>query len=188
MQKVNEKQIIRKQIIQERNRLSQKQVEQKSQSVFLRLISLLEYQNSNTIFTYVDCKNEVATKPIIRHALAHGKKVAVPKVNKKEMDFYYIQSLEELQPGNFGILEPVTNQVAKPESACFIMPGVVFDLKLHRIGYGGGYYDRYLSSFVGDSSVLALAFELQILPSIPYETFDISPSKLVTERRVITQE
>lgn len=136
--------------------------------------------------TYVDYNGEAGTRKIIETAFERGKNVWVPKVTGKSMRFYHIGSLEELKPGVHGILEPVpkSDECPGPESGLMIVPGVAFDESCHRIGYGGGYYDRYLAEHPVFHTI-ALAFEFQIFPEVPYEEYDICPEVLITEERMI---
>jgi 5-formyltetrahydrofolate cyclo-ligase len=104
------------------------------------------------------------------------------------MKFFYITSFEEdLEDGYFGIREPKEIHPAKEENALLLMPGVAFDEARHRVGYGGGFYDRFLEAHPGMVTV-ALAFEFQVKEEVPFEEFDIRPSRIVTEKRVIGEK
>ena len=168
---------------------SDEEIHAMSLQVLERVRELSEYRQADTIFVYVDCKHETETADLIRQAWADGKRTAVPRVLGQEMKFFYITSLEEdLEDGYFGIREPYEKNPADgaadaPGSLMF-MPGVAFDESRHRIGYGGGFYDRYLEAHPGLRTV-ALAFEFQVKPEVPFEEFDIRPGKIVTEKRVI---
>lgn len=140
------------------------------------------YEQAETIYSYVSYNQEADTWSLIAFSLSIGKKVAVPKVIGKELKFFYIKSLEELKPGYKGIYEPITNAVADDESALMIMPIVAFDRERHRIGYGGGYYDRYLSKHTGHTKI-GIAFGFQQVSRIPFEPFDINPDIIITEKR-----
>ena len=145
------------------------------------------------LFVYASYKSEVETKEIIQGALRQGKRVAVPKVHGTEMFFYEIQSWEELFPGYQGILEPQISgrePVIPTNNDVMLVPGAVFDRKGNRIGYGGGYYDRYLEkireAFEQQPYLMALSFGCQICPhKIPVETHDKKMDCILTERRVI---
>ncbi len=154
-----------------------------------QILTLPEYRNALVIYAYVDCKHEVETSDIIRAAWADGKRVAVPKVLGSDMKFFYITSLkDDLEEGYFGIREPYekhpADEAGDENKALMLMPGVAFDEERHRIGYGGGFYDRFLEAHPGLSRI-ALAFEFQVKSQVPYETFDICPTKIVTEKRII---
>lgn len=154
----------------------------KSEAIFRRLVSLPAFLNAGCLYCYVDAFGEVGSRKIITEARRLGKRVAAPVVKDREMEFGYIGSLDELRPGKYGILEPVFYERAE-EPGLVIMPGVAFDDELHRIGYGGGYYDRYLEGR-REFPVIALAFEWQVLASIPYESHDVCPDILITEERI----
>lgn len=162
------------------------QIHKMSLSVKERLLTLPEYQQARVLYAYMDCKHEVETRDIIRAAWADGKRVAVPKVLGQEMRFFYITSFEaDLEEGSFGIQEPREEYPAEEENALLLMPGVAFDLNRHRVGYGGGFYDRFLEKHKGLFTV-ALAFEFQIKEEVPVEKFDICPAKIVTEKQILT--
>lgn len=180
-----EKKEIRKEIKALRAAYTDDQIHQMSLAVCKRLTSLDAYKTADTVYAYVDCKHEVETVDIIRTAWKDGKKVAVPKVIGQEMQFFYITSLEEdLEAGYYGIREPREIHPAMTQQALFLMPGVAFDEDRHRIGYGGGFYDRFLEAHT-KMKTAALAFEFQIKDRVPFEPFDIRPEVIVTEQRVI---
>lgn len=183
------KKALRKEIKALRAAHTDEQIHELSLGVRDRVLTLQEYRQAEVIYAYVDCKHEVETSDIIRAAWADGKRVAVPKVLGQDMKFFYITSLEnDLEEGYYGIREPYEKHAADEsgdeEKALMLMPGVAFDEERHRIGYGGGFYDRFLESHPKLSRV-ALAFEFQVKESVPYEAFDICPEKIVTEKRVI---
>ena len=183
------KKALRKEIKALRAAHTDEQIHELSLGVRDQVLTLQEYRQAEVIYAYVDCKHEVETSDIIRAAWADGKRVAVPKVLGQDMKFFYITSLEnDLEEGYYGIREPYEKHAADEsgdeEKALMLMPGVAFDEERHRIGYGGGFYDRFLEAHPKLSRV-ALAFECQVKESVPYEAFDICPEKIVTEKRVI---
>ena len=111
--------------------------------------------------------------------------VYVPKVYGQDMEFIEITDYEELASGNFGILEPVSDDFEEIEDGLMFMPGIAFDHSRNRIGFGGGYYDRYLARHAGLVTV-ALAYEFQIVDKIDSEPTDIRPHIIVTESEVIS--
>lgn len=149
-----------------------------------RLYQLEEYKHAELLFLYVDFNKEMQTKAIITDALKAGKRIAVPKVEKKEMNFYEINSLDHLSPSNFGILEPIDTITPVYGSALMIMPGIAFDTCRNRIGYGGGFYDRYLEEHPYNKTI-AIAYDFQILENLPADIFDKKPDKIVTDQRII---
>jgi glutamate-5-semialdehyde dehydrogenase len=178
-----EKKEIRKQISGLRKELSSAQLREDSLHICEQVMSLDAYRRADTVYVYIDCKGEVSTRPLIEAAWRDGKKVAAPRVSGKDMVFGYIRSYEDLAPGSFGIPEPAVIEQAEDEHALLIVPGVAFDSERHRCGYGGGFYDRYLMTHTGHTTV-ALAFEFQMVEQIPSEVHDICPMYLVTERRM----
>lgn len=134
------------------------------------------YKNAQVIFTYVSFQGEVDTIKFIETALADGKTLCVPKViSKKEgMEAHIITSLADLERSSYGILEPKNqSQLINPlDIDLLIMPGVAFDKNNGRIGYGGGFYDRYLKKIDPEAHKIALAYDFQIFDEIPMDEFD----------------
>jgi len=181
----------RKNLLAMRGLLSEEKVLQLSCEVEKRLYLLEQYINAKEILIYVSYNNEISTINLIRNAFLDGKKVAVPKViSKGIMEFYYIDSLDELKKGYKGILEPIGNRVFDCQKAhkdmLIICPGVAFDWKCNRVGYGGGYYDRYLKKYNLDS--IALAYDFQMIQSIDVEEFDNKVDIIVTPSNVIYEK
>jgi len=128
------------------------------------------------------------THSIIRHAWKEGKTVLVPRCNitNKELIFYKIQSFDQLVVGYANLLEPdpqLTKRVQKKEIDLIIVPGIVFDQKGYRIGFGGGYYDRFLENFHNET--ISLVGTMQIINEVPKNTFDIPVNYLITEMNMI---
>lgn len=181
------KQQIRKEILGIRRNLSPEYMEKSSLMITEKIINHPEYQEAKWIFCYMDAKGEVQTKYLIEHAWKNGKRVVVPKVEGKEMSFYEITGFSQLETGNFGIMEPVSTCIkvdSKDKKSIMIIPGVAFDQAGNRIGYGGGYYDKYISSH-SKMYKMAIAFSVQIVPQIPSEEYDIKMDCIITERGVI---
>ncbi len=176
---------IRKLVFQRRKEARPEDIRNHSALICKTLCSLGQYQESDWVYLYIDCKNEVMTGPVMKAALSDGKRIAAPKVIGQNMVFYEIHGMEDLEPGYFGILEPKEGlPIARGEDGLLLMPGVAFDPMRHRIGYGGGFYDRYLSIHTRMKKV-AVAFEFQILKEVPFEKTDILPDLIVTESRTI---
>ncbi len=155
-----------------------------------RLFSLEEFKLSVTVMAYVSTCDEVATDKIISCCLAGGKRVAVPSLRGGGDEI--VPSLisdpeKELAPGLFGIMEPASEYV-KPvpldEIDIVIVPGAAFDASGSRLGLGGGYYDRLLKK-LPRPAVIALAFNFQVLESLPVQAHDVAVDKLITESSVI---
>ena len=147
------------------------------------------YRKATTIYTYVSYNQEVDTTTLIKQALKDKKRIAVPKVIGEEIEFFYITSLDELQEGYQHIFEPITNEVAllKEEvSPLVIMPGLAFDVKGNRIGYGGGFYDRYLTKNTESNAITcALGYEFQLFDEIETEQFDVKINHIITPDKQI---
>ena len=152
------------------------------------LLALPCYKEADAVFTYIGMVDEIDTMPLIERANADGKTVACPQVTGREMVFRRVRSADDARPGCMGILEPSDTAILDPldfEKPLFIMPGLAFCRDGRRVGYGGGYYDRYLEKRRGIMRV-ALACSFQILPSLPADPYDIPLGDLlITEKEVI---
>ena len=134
---------------------------------------------SSTILIYMSNNNEVDTKEII-NSLLPSKKIALPKVIDKEIKFYYINSILELSPGYYGILEPITtNPVNNYDHTICITPGVCFSRDGYRLGYGGGYYDRFLSKH--KVYTIGLCYKECLVDALPHESHDKQIDEIITD-------
>jgi 5-formyltetrahydrofolate cyclo-ligase len=193
MTKTEQKKAIRTKYLEKRNQMEPEKRKAASGKIREWLFANKRYKAANTVFVYASYKTEVETKEIIQGALRQGKRVAAPKVHGDEMFFYEINSWEELFPGYQGILEP-QNEGREPivpaSSDVMVVPGSVFDHQGGRFGYGGGYYDKYLSkirdAYGYKPYLIGLAFACQISPKkLPTEEHDKKIDCILTERRVI---
>ena len=145
------KQEARERMKQHRKNLSAWEREEKSRCIFKYLMEMEIMQQQKFFFPFVSYGTEVDTIQIIGQVLKEGKmKVAVPRVNREiegEMDFFVIRSMDALSRGYQGILEPAAQERIEPSEGVMLMPGLAFDRKKNRAGYGGGYYDRYLERY-----------------------------------------
>ena len=131
------------------------------------------YKAAKTIYGYLPYNQEVRTVPMLEQALKDGKRVAVPKVYGDEMKFLYLDDLSQVEKGYAGIPEPIADEpVADDDTALVLMPGLAFDPSGHRIGYGGGFYDKFLAA-EPNHPTLALCYEFQMLPRLDTEEHDI---------------
>lgn len=147
-----------------------------------------EYLNADVVFTFVSYGSEIDTKKLIKKAFIDGKRVAVPYMTgtPHEMVFIEIKSLDELVPNSIGILEPRFDEskvLAGSGKTVVIVPGLAFDKDFYRIGYGGGYYDKYLSEN-SCLCALGLCFEEQMTEYLPREATDIALDMIVTDRSI----
>lgn len=176
-----------------------------SKEIMDRIIHLDCYRNAAALLVYVSFRSEVETETLIDKALSDQKTVFAPAVSGREMEFFRITSLRELKSGYQGILEPAQEMKASYRTwvrqretasakALLCMPGAAFDRERNRIGYGGGYYDRYLSALLKEPliqpdsiSSAALAFSCQVFAKIPCELHDLRPERIITEREIIEE-
>ncbi|MBQ3583082.1 MAG: 5-formyltetrahydrofolate cyclo-ligase [Lachnospiraceae bacterium] len=177
---------VRKKMNQSRELLSKEEVQKKSEAIFENLLKNPYFFNAKTIFCYINIRNEVMTTPVLEFCKKHGKSVAVPKVKGKKMDFYGISDRNELIPGAFGIPEPPQINMCIPtKEDVILLPGLAFDKSGNRIGYGGGFYDRYLEQH-REGIKIAVAYDFQITDGLEVEPTDIKPDYIVTESEMIT--
>lgn len=181
-----EKKKIRKEYIEIRKNIKNKS--EKSKIIFDKLVNNEKYINSKVIALYNSLESEVDTNELIEYSLKIGKIVLLPKVDGKELKFYRIYDNEELIKSSFGVLEPIENSknlFLDKDIDLVIVPGICFDMKKNRLGFGGGFYDRFLSNKNIDN--IAICFDEQILINkiLPVSLYDISVKKIITDRRVI---
>lgn len=177
---------IRKSIIAKRD-LKKEENSLKDSKIFKNLISLNSYKRAKKIFIYIGFGSEINTKSLIEIMLREGKEVFVPKVLEEEMIALKITSLNNLIESKFKILEPIgeKSDIDGEEFDLIIMPGVAFDRSGNRIGYGKGYYDKYLKDIKSDIKKIALAYELQLIEEIETEEHDLKVDSIITENEII---
>ena len=175
---------IRKRVIDARLQLSAAFTGEASAEICSRIMQLPDYKNADVILAYYSTRNEVGLSVLLESAINEGKKVYLPKViSKTEMCFYRYESFNDIAPGYFGIMEPVSSEkYDMKEKGLMIMPGVAFDNEGNRLGYGGGYYDRFLLHLEeGTLATVMAAYSMQRVDSIPTEATDIKPDKIISE-------
>ena len=203
-----EKKNIRKRILSLRNEIPIKLREEKSNKILQKLYGLELYKKTEVMLTYVDYQSEVITTPLIARALSENKKVFTPKVSidetkSEEMEFYRIKGMKDLAEGYKSIREPICGE-SFPEGigsykasikkdsmeiadVLMVIPGVAFDQVGHRIGYGKGFYDRYLIRLT-EAGIkayrIALCYECQMISGVPYENHDIIMDMVITENGI----
>lgn len=183
--KNDEKNVIRKRMKQLRADMTRTERFEKSMQIFEQLITVPEFKRADRIYTYVSMDNEIDTIMLIDYSLSLEKRVFVPRVSGRDMEFYEISDISELSPGYMGIYEPDINgkEPDYSRTGFMCMPGLAFDKSYNRIGYGGGFYDRYLS-VENKLYKAALAYEAQLLESIPAQDGDVRPDMIVTEESI----
>lgn len=179
---------MRQEIKEQRKNLTCDERERCDSKICERLRQLWLYRESQTVFTYVSLADETDTKKFIERALEDGKRVVVPRCIKgtRNMEFCVINSLEDLEEGSFGVLEPKAEcEVYKDYSDGFcIVPALAFDRKGYRLGYGKGYYDRFLADFCGKT--VGICYNRFVVPEIPRGKYDKSVDLIITEKKVIS--
>ncbi len=210
---------VRRQILAKREQLEPEAKAWYDGKIREKILAHQAYQEAQIIMAYASYRSEVDTTGLIRQALLDGKCVFAPKVSGEEMEFWQIISLEDLRRGYKGIPEPAED-ISFPEwikrqdilpgtvpensigqkrdlrrglyQAMMWMPGAAFDRSRHRIGYGKGFYDRYLERWHHREkqpgirlTTAALAYSCQVVPQLPYEAHDVLPDLLVTEREIL---
>jgi len=188
---------LRQQFLNRRDNLSRDEIDSKSEKIENELFALPEFRRAKTVMFYVSFRSEVETEKMIRNALNLRKRVVVPVVDGEKIEIAEIKNFEkELSQGSFGIKEPrkeFRKRVDQEEIDLVVVPGVVFDKMGGRLGYGRGYYDRFLETKsiklrMGCSpqcALIGLAFDLQIARKIPLVKKDVRVDKIVTESGII---
>lgn len=183
MQSTNKK-MTRNTIKEMRLALNKEEVKERSEACVSKVLQFPELIEAKTVCVYMPTGNEIDTTEIIRYCKENGKRLAAPRVNGDTMEFYYFTDETDMEQGAYDIWEPTGTEAVEDEESLVIMPGVAFDLSCNRIGYGKGYYDRYLSAHPRMKKV-ALAYDFQIVGRIKREVHDVRPDVVVTESRVI---
>lgn len=182
---------MRKSVLMKLKNLSADDYRAMSERIYIRLIETSDFKKANTVALTISRKTEVDTRKIIEICWEIGKKVVVPKCNPKTktMDFREISSFNQLETVYLDLQEPdplKTTSIEAKEIDLLIVPGVVFSDEGYRIGYGGGYYDRFLVIYTGVTA--SLAFNMQLVSQIPVEVHDLPVDRIITEERVIECE
>lgn len=170
-----------------RTALSPEEKEQRDEQIAATVRALWQYRDNDLLLVYVSTPIEVGTRQIITRALEDGKTVAVPRCvpNTRHMDFYRIRSLDELEPGCFGVLEPKPseeNLVEDYSKGLCIIPAFCYDFSGYRLGYGKGYYDRFLARFGGQ--MIGICYSDCIRHRLPHGRFDRAVELIVTEKYI----
>ncbi|WP_276734442.1 5-formyltetrahydrofolate cyclo-ligase [Bacillus sp. (in: firmicutes)] len=180
---------LRKKTMEALSAVSSEELLQKTARMYRHLFSLPEWQNASTIAVTISRGMEIPTRPVIEQAWGEGKQVCIPKCapETKNMQFRTYQTADQLETVYAGLLEPMiekTKEVKPSQIDLMIVPGVCFDTDGFRIGFGGGYYDRYLSDYKGKTASLLL--ECQLFAHVPRQPHDIPVHKLITEDRIMS--
>ncbi len=184
MKSLGKKEDIRSRILKKRRSLTSLQKEKGTALIVERILSHPWFYEAEEIYCYIDFDGEPGTKRLIEEAWQRKKRVWIPKVLGEQMEFYQMLSYDDLLPGAFGILEPEGNsEPASGRTGLMIMPGIAFDRQRNRVGYGKGYYDRYLKAHPG-LRTMAVSFACQIVDRIEADERDIAPMVLLTDQDI----
>lgn len=168
-----DKKLLRQMIRQRKRQMTEEQIVRASEMLAEKFYATQQYRQAKTIYGYLPYNQEVRTVPMLQRALDDGKKVAVPKVYGDEMKFIYMTDLGLVEKSDMGIPEPVADGPEGDDpTALVLMPGLAFTVNGDRMGYGGGYYDKFLAAEPNHPTV-ALCYEFQIVESLPTQDHDI---------------
>ncbi len=182
----------RSRLLAYRQHLSPEHAAAHSRAILTQVQALPGWDRVRTVLLYLPVRGEVDTWPLFEWILARGCQTLLPCCRKNEpgcMDFFKVTSPKELVPGMFNIPEPDTKQctlIEHPEPDMVILPGVGFDRRGYRLGYGGGYYDRFLARHAVESAlIMGLGFSCQIVDDLPHDPWDQRVDLVVTEEEMI---
>ena len=184
-----EKRDLRRALLEKRGSLSFEVRREKDERLCQTLMQTDAFSHSDTLLAYFPIRNEIDVLPLVEKAFAMGKRVAFPKCERDgKMDFYYVNSISDLEDGAYGIKEPkeTCELFSGSGKALCILPALSFDKNGYRLGYGGGYYDRFLSRF--DLTSVGLVYEEFFFDELPRNEHDKKASILIKEGGVILSE
>ena len=179
---------LREAMLERRRALDAEAHRELSAAIGERLRGDERYRDARVLHSYIDARdNEVATRDLVQVALHEGRRVVCPRaLPGGRLEHYEIGSLQDLEPGRFGLLEPPPDSARAVDPSAIdlvLVPGIVFDREGFRAGFGGGYYDRFLAAI--DAPSIGLAFALQLVDRVPREAHDVPVDAIVTEHEVI---
>ncbi len=181
--RTEEKAALRRQLLDCRESMAPPDRREKSSQICSYILQWAVYQQAEQILAYMPVRGEVSLLPVMKSALRHGKRLYLPRVTGKEMEFYQTADLEDLEQGAFGIPEPAPRIPLTDPTGLVLVPGVGFDPGGNRMGYGGGYYDRYLLQNPGFFTA-GVCYERQLQEKIPKEEWDVPLQAVITEKGI----
>ena len=168
-----DKKELRRQIREQKRAMSEEEIVAASERLGELFLNCPQYKDAKTIYGYLPYNQEVRTVPMLGQAMKDGKRVAVPKCYGEEMRFIYMEDLSKVEKGYANIPEPVADEpVAQDPTALVLMPGMAFTRDGKRMGYGGGFYDKFLAA-EPDHPTVALCYAFQMVEDLPTEDYDI---------------
>lgn len=169
-------------------RAKQSNADALSRAIFQHLVALPEYARARTLMLYLDVRSEVRTRWFVPTAWDEGKRVVVPYCEDGEIELFRLDHLDELAPGIMDVLEPkpelrscADRKIDPSELDLIVVPGLAFDRRGGRLGYGKGYYDKLLHQIRNDATKVAVCFECQLVPEVPVLPHDIRMDMVITE-------
>lgn len=181
-----EKKDIRKKILGIREDLTEREAEEMSREICRKLFKMDCLQQAEWIYGYMPVRKEVDIRPFLEFLLQKGRNLALPRVCGDTMEFYRITSFADLEEGSFHVPEPKENCPKVKSDGIILVPGVVFDKKGGRIGYGKGYYDKYFSGHGQKLEKFGIGYTIQIIDTIPTTLLDVPLDGMVCEKEVFT--
>lgn len=181
---------LRKLFLKKRDALSEIEIKTKSKQILNRIFEMKEFEQAQTVFAYMSINSEVDMSELIRRCWELNKIVCMPKTitKTKEMHFYAIKSFENLRKSNYGIMEPYEGEIITPDDKTMVVvPGVAFDYNMARIGYGGGYYDRFLAKY-SPMAKIGVCFLSQMADKLEIDANDVCVDKIITESHIIMKK
>ena len=184
-----EKKVIREEILAKRKKLGKETRDIYSKEILEKILSSSYYKNAKTIMTFVSFSDEVNTHEFMKRAIADGKRIVVPITfpENHQLKPSQLKAFNELEPGFYNILTPKEEFIRfidPQEIDLVITPGVAFRRDGYRVGYGGGYYDRFLSK-IPNTPTIAICFDMQIVDDLPTDHYDIPVDYIYTEKNII---
>ena len=168
-----DKKELRRSIRDRKRAMTEEEIVSRSEALGRLFIASEAYKNAKTIYGYLPYNQEVRTVPMLEQAMKDGKRVAVPKCYGEEMRFIYMDDLSKVEKGYANIPEPIADEpVADDQTALVLMPGMAFTKDGKRMGYGGGFYDKFLAAEPNHPTV-ALCYDFQMVEDLPTEEYDI---------------
>ncbi|SFR96305.1 5-formyltetrahydrofolate cyclo-ligase [Anaeromicropila populeti] len=182
MTKEEARRLVRK----EKKQVSQEEIQQGSKRIIEKLMSHKGFSELEAVYCYVSYNQEVETKDFLYTCLKLGKRVYVPKIINGNMEFCHLRAMEDLKTGYQGIFEPADTIISKETEVFMVLPGLAFDTSYNRVGYGGGFYDRFLQTHVFKELVkVAVAFDFQIFEKVEADAYDEKVDQIITPTKMI---
>jgi len=180
------KENLRKKMKKKRNELSKEEKTKKDQSIYEQVIQDEGFINAESVFLFLSFGSEIDTKRIIQYALDERKTVYLPKVVSNHLEIFEIEDFDNLERSSYGIFEPNKNckSLNSRKIDFILMPGLAFDATGARLGYGAGYYDRFIASLpLYDKIVkVAIAYDFQMIKNVPTTRYDIPVDRIITNK------